>query len=318
MTELARKILDQLMGADRNKLPSERHSRTIPYSHPDVCRYYLVDFCPHLQFMNTKSDIGACPKKWHEPGMREIFAKEASEADKEAFERQFMEYLEGLVADLEKKLRRGKDRLDVRVNDPSVGPNPEADALEERRTLLDLEIRESLKRIEQLAEEGEITEAHELGLKVEALRQEVEKLKIQEAENPMYRLEKRMELCQTCGAFLIVGDAPKRIESHYEGKQHNGWARVRQALDDYRKKYKKNTTYPHRREHERGAGFGSRHDAPSRDRNFSQYPPVPYNNNAYGGGHAQHTHTHLQQPYYPPSYNNGAGRSRDYRPTPRY
>jgi hypothetical protein len=68
---------------------------------------------------------------------------------------------------------------------------------------------------------------------VDALRVEVELIMKQESENPNFRLEKRMEVCQTCGAFLIVGDALKRIESHFEGRQHTGWARVRQALADY-------------------------------------------------------------------------------------
>ena len=120
---------------------------------------------------------------------------------------------------------------------PSVGVNPENDAAEEKRALLDLQIREALQKIEAMGERGEIQAAQELSSQVELWRAEVDRLKNIQADNPLYRLEKRMELCSTCGAFLIVGDAPKRIEAHFEGRQHNGWARVRQALDDYRKKY---------------------------------------------------------------------------------
>lgn len=69
---------------------------------------------------------------------------------------------------------------------------------------------------------------------MDRLRQEVEILLKQEAENPNFRLEKRMEVCQTCGAFLIVGDQQKRIESHFEGRQHTGWARVRQTLSEHK------------------------------------------------------------------------------------
>ncbi|GBO99762.1 Luc7-like protein 3 [Eumeta japonica] len=32
--------------------------------------------------------------------------------------------------------------------------------------------------------------------------------------------EKQMEVCEVCGAFLIVGDAQQRIEDHLMGKQH--------------------------------------------------------------------------------------------------
>lgn len=34
--------------------------------------------------------------------------------------------------------------------------------------------------------------------------------------------EKQMEVCEVCGAFLIVGDAQQRIEDHLMGKQHVG------------------------------------------------------------------------------------------------
>lgn len=35
--------------------------------------------------------------------------------------------------------------------------------------------------------------------------------------------EKQMEVCQVCGAFLIVGDAQQRIDDHLTGKQHLGY-----------------------------------------------------------------------------------------------
>ena len=120
MTDFARKILDELMGPDRNKLPSERGASGVRYSDQGVCRHYLVDFCPHLQFLNTKSDIGPCPRKYHEELLREKFLKEG-QRDKESYEREFLDYLEQLVGDLEKRLRRGRERLEVRVDDPVGG-----------------------------------------------------------------------------------------------------------------------------------------------------------------------------------------------------
>lgn len=35
--------------------------------------------------------------------------------------------------------------------------------------------------------------------------------------------EKQMEVCEVCGAFLIVGDAQQRIDDHLMGKQHVGY-----------------------------------------------------------------------------------------------
>ena len=118
-------------------------------------------------------------------------------------------------------------------NDPSVGVNPENDAAEEKRALLDLQIREALQRIEAMGEGGEIQAAQELSSQVELWRVEVDRLKNSGGEITV-SLEKRMSCAAHAGPFSSW-DAPKRIEAHFEGRQHNGWARVRQALNDYRK-----------------------------------------------------------------------------------
>ncbi|XP_065364478.1 luc7-like protein 3 [Calliphora vicina] len=44
--------------------------------------------------------------------------------------------------------------------------------------------------------------------------------------------EKQMEVCEVCGAFLIVGDAQQRIEDHLMGKQHLGYSKLRQAVEE--------------------------------------------------------------------------------------
>ena len=42
-----------------------------------------------------------------------------------------------------------------------------------------------------------------------------------------------MEVCEICGAFLIVGDAQSRIDDHLMGKQHMGYAKLRNCLCKY-------------------------------------------------------------------------------------
>ena len=42
---------------------------------------------------------------------------------------------------------------------------------------------------------------------------------------------KEMEVCPICGAFLIVGDAPQRVEEHVTGKQHAGYGKVRDMIE---------------------------------------------------------------------------------------
>ena len=42
--------------------------------------------------------------------------------------------------------------------------------------------------------------------------------------------EKQMEVCEVCGAFLIVGDAQSRVDDHLMGKQHMGYAKIKSAI----------------------------------------------------------------------------------------
>lgn len=189
-----------------------------------------------MQFQNTKSDIGTCPKKYHEEKLRDTFIAEG-ERHRDEYEYEFYQFLDKLVSDLERKLRRGKDRLDVKPSDPTAALNPANDEFEEKRTILDLQVKEILTKIETAGEEGRIQEAQELMAEAEKYKGELDRLRQLEAENPSYRLEKRMEVCQTCGAFLIIGDAQKRIEAHFEGRQHNGWARIREALAELQRKF---------------------------------------------------------------------------------
>ena len=47
-------------------------------------------------------------------------------------------------------------------------------------------------------------------------------------------MSKRMEVCETCGALLVAGDAQQRIDEHIMGKQHMGYARIRAYVEERR------------------------------------------------------------------------------------
>lgn len=48
----------------------------------------------------------------------------------------------------------------------------------------------------------------------------------------LFSQEKQMEVCQICGAFLIVNDSQSRVDDHLMGKQHMGYARIKATLDE--------------------------------------------------------------------------------------
>ena len=41
-----------------------------------------------------------------------------------------------------------------------------------------------------------------------------------------------MEVCEVCGAFLIVGDAQSRVDDHLQGKQHVGYAKIKSSIEE--------------------------------------------------------------------------------------
>lgn len=44
--------------------------------------------------------------------------------------------------------------------------------------------------------------------------------------------EKQMEVCEVCGAFLIIGDAQTRVDDHLQGKQHMGYAKIKSTIEE--------------------------------------------------------------------------------------
>ena len=188
--------------------------------------------------MNTKSDIGPCPCRYHDDNLKEQFELKG-ESYREEYERDFLAFLEGLVNDLEKRLKRGKERLEIRPNDPSVtNVHSINDETEEKRILLDLQVKELLAKIEACGEEGRIREAQELTIQADALKTELDQIKGSvDYENPLHKLEKRMEVCTVCGAFLVMNDAPKRVGAHFDGRQHSGWVKLREAVETLRQKW---------------------------------------------------------------------------------
>ncbi len=40
----------------------------------------------------------------------------------------------------------------------------------------------------------------------------------------------KMEMCDVCGSFLVIGDTQGRVDAHLIGKQHIGYARIRATI----------------------------------------------------------------------------------------
>lgn len=231
-----RSILDQLMGSDRDLLPEQKSGRQMHFSDDKVCKFYICGLCPHELFTNTKSDLGPCTNLHDE----EIKAQydQLSRDEKwrsHPFEKEFMSRMQKMVSDLDKRIDRGHQRLSVQnAENPLPQEQMEKiDAISEQMELL-------LRQMEDLGACGRLQEAQSLELQILKLKAEQESIKKGASGLPAglassQQPEKRLKVCEVCGAFLVVGDTDDRIKSHNEGKQHQGYLAIRTILDEKRR-----------------------------------------------------------------------------------
>jgi hypothetical protein len=228
------------------------------FTDDEVCKHYLAGgFCPSELFVNTKSDLGPCDKI-HDEHLREEYLKN-SENDRYGWERDFYEYLQSLVNDLDRKIRRGTERVEMKVEESATSK----DEREEKTILLEDKIETIVKEIEKAGKAGNIKEAVKQLKLLEEKNTELATLKGERADP---KVKKAMEVCEVCGAILVVNDSSQRLDAHLQGKQHSGYKRIREALEQNKELIEKlNKNRDHRRDYDYRHG-SSRDRERSRDR----------------------------------------------------
>ncbi|VDQ05797.1 unnamed protein product [Trichobilharzia regenti] len=216
-------LLDELMGKNRNAVNGEI-SGGPHWSDDDVCKFYLCGFCPHDLFVNTKTDLGQCPRS-HDERMRESY-KKSSRFGKMGYEQDFVHYLTQLLDDVEKRIRRGHERLAVNKSVNSSDPIG-ASEKKEKIAALTKRINDLVKQAEELGTEGKVDQAQGVLKLCEQLKFERSQLE-GDARPGMTQV-----FCEICGAFRIKDDAPQRVEEHLSGKMHLGYAKIRDYLRQY-------------------------------------------------------------------------------------
>merc|ERR1712060_728288 len=223
-----RALLDSLMGAQRNNDMDERHRKS--WKDSDVCKYFLVGFCPYELFLGTKSDMGLC-KKLHEEHLRQVYAVKARKRTRIKYERRFLVFLMDVIRSLDQKIRRSNERLNEKEDESEevlttddVLTSVQKDRLREIKEEID---RKNIK-MESCGDEGRVAEA-------QALLKEVEKLKLEGSQlqeqaklvlrNTTY--ERPLQTCKICGALVDRVD-PSRTLNHESGRTHQGFLQVRE------------------------------------------------------------------------------------------
>ncbi|KAK9143074.1 hypothetical protein Syun_012474 [Stephania yunnanensis] len=229
-----RALLDELMGAARNLTEEERKEyREVRWDDKEVCGSYMIRFCPHDLFVNTRSDLGPCPKI-HDQKLKESFEKSPRhDSFVPKFEAELAHFCERLVMDLDRKVRRGRERLAQEVELPPAAPLSAEKA--EQLSVLEEKIQKLLEQVETLGEAGKVDEAEALMRKVDALNAEKAAFTLQPQNDKLLMTqEKKMALCEICGSFLVANDAAERTQSHVSGKQHIGYGMVRDFISEFK------------------------------------------------------------------------------------
>ena len=226
-----RKALDNLMGKDRDLRMREQIIKKKHFDDPDVCKFFLIGFCPHELFIHVKSsNIGECHYR-HDQQFKIAFENDPNkEYYQTKYEESLISFLESITSEVDLKMKRCLERIEAPIPDQVVNKEIQ-DEIEQ----LDQQITEKIKQAEQLGEVGMIAES-------EKLMKEIEQIKVQRniltntKEYPAIYKDRQMKVCEICGALQSAQDNEKRIQTHKEGKIHSAYLKIRQYLDLLRKK----------------------------------------------------------------------------------
>ena len=231
-------MLDELMGRNRNRGEDDKVP-DITWESPEVCRYFLVNFCPHDLFTNTKADLGACPKI-HDDDMRREYNEAPDGYKKQNCQDEFLRFCQKMLNDLGNKIKRAKERLLLTQMEQAAanGITPQQqEEIEEKIKILTDKINVLVDQAEQAGIQGDVEEAQGLLKLCDQLKTERDDLKSQIAPrggmggDGRFGPPKAKEVCETCGAFLTVGDAQQSVDDHLMGKLHVGYARIKATVE---------------------------------------------------------------------------------------
>jgi RNA-binding protein Luc7-like 2 len=231
----ARALLDQLMGLERDVKLDERTNKARHFSDDDVCKYHLCGLSPYTLFRNTKSDltpaegynktpIEECKAQWDELSQEE--------KDKHGYEWDLYILLEQFVRDADRKVTRGKARVEAEDRARKERGDDTTD-LEEEKGVLIKTMEDLNAKAEAAGEEGDVEVAMDLMEQAKQLGTQVARVDaaISETKKKLDG-EKKLILCDVTGNFLSSTDNDERVQAHYAGKQYKGWKAIRDKFGE--------------------------------------------------------------------------------------
>lgn len=255
MVDFIREQLDELMGRNRD-LPQDAKVKQRSWKDSENCKFFIVNnfdrffllpsqlislffqhsFCPHDLFTNTRSDLGPC-SKIHDEEMRKQYQEAPRCNRKIDVENEFFRFISSMCQEVDRKILKGKQRLDLMNSKLDQRPlSKQAEAVANINDKISKLVREA----EEAGTRGDVDQAQNLMGLCEKLKEDKDSL-IKQYESCGFNFseQKEMEVCNICAAFLVIGDAQSRIDDHLMGKQHIGYSRLRNALEEHKKMLEK-------------------------------------------------------------------------------
>ncbi|KAH8397553.1 hypothetical protein KR222_010027 [Zaprionus bogoriensis] len=177
MVDAARQMLDELMGRNRNLHPSEA-GQAVNWEDPEFCQFYNVKFCPHDLFINTRADLGPCTRI-HDEEAKHLYEKARPSQRKRHTEDEFLRFCNVMLHDVDRKIQKGKQRLQLMQRDHPPATVQQASKHQEQLNNLNARINKLLSEAEEAGIRGDVDQAQDLMRLCDELKEEKETLQQQ-------------------------------------------------------------------------------------------------------------------------------------------
>lgn len=223
--DATRALLDSLMGPDRNAAPApvkkgkEAANAPPDFAKSNVCKNFLVGFCPHDWFSKGRA-LRPCEKIHSELLRGNMEAHPDAEAYTAEYEEEFLNYLEACCRECDLFIVR--ERAKCRGAGGQILKMP--DAVKEKHDDTEKKYKALIQKSEDLAEESVARSKDYLGQAL-VMKEELDTIKAK------YTTDFAGEdICEVCGVRYPLGDGHHDKTSHYRGKTHQGFKQIRDKI----------------------------------------------------------------------------------------
>lgn len=138
----------------------------------------MVKFCPHDLFVNTRADLGACPKV-HDEEIRKLF-QQARSHRKLQYQEEFVRFCTSMLNEVERRILKGKQRLALSGKGDATSLTPaQSQRNQDQISLLNEKINKLVEDAEQAGTDGNVEQAQGLMKLCDTLKEERDALQRQ-------------------------------------------------------------------------------------------------------------------------------------------